>query len=527
MITRAAAYARYSTSRQHETSIEAQLQAIDAFCKQQGWQLSHLPYLDEALSGTNTNRASFHRLLDDARLGRFDVIVVYDLSRGARDVADWFNFRKEMEVNGIRVVSATGGIGNLNDPNDFLQESIQATVGQFMVMQSRQKSIAGKRVRASRGLFMGGTPPLGYDIDKEKGAYVINHREAKAVRLIFDMYAAGHSYADIIREVDKIGVTGKFGQPIQRNTLHYILKNPRYTGTFIWGEYEMRNMHQWVGRRNPEEEVIRIEEAIPQIIPPHIFDIVARRMRENRHANSVRTPDRCYLLSGIIRCGLCGAPMSGVTVTSRGYSYKKYFCSNRRKQQRCAQKELRAEKLEAFVLDLLRDRVLTEDYLNALVDRIVSIADHSKRRAAISAEIQSLDNKIANILTAIETGQPPEALLDRLNRHTRQKEQLVQQLSSIPRTANINRAAVRQALVQDIQCAMDKPKEQKAIIQQFFSDITVDDSAITLTLSPNLTAFTTPQNQKKATTSKVVTFAGSPGRTRTYNNSVNSRVLCH
>ena len=158
MITRAAAYARYSTSRQHETSIEAQLLAIEQFCQKQGWQLVGMPYIDEAKSGTNTNRGSFKRLVQDARLGRFDVIVIYDLTRGARDVADWFAFRKEMEASGIRVVSATGGIGNLRDPNDFLQESIQATVGQFVVMQSRQKSIAGKNVRARRGLLSAAKP---------------------------------------------------------------------------------------------------------------------------------------------------------------------------------------------------------------------------------------------------------------------------------------------------------------------------------------------------------------------------------
>lgn len=472
-----------------------------------------MPYIDEAKSGTNTNRGSFKRLVQDARLGRFDVIVIYDLTRGARDVADWFAFRKEMEASGIRVVSATGGIGNLRDPNDFLQESIQATVGQFVVMQSRQKSIAGKNVRARRGLFMGGTPPLGYDINREEGAYVINPKEAPVVRMIFDMYAAGHSYSEIIKEVDKTGVKGKFGQPIQPNTLHYILKNERYTGTFIWGEYEMRSMHKWVGRKNPDDEVIRIDNVIPQIVPQHTFDTVARRMRENRYINSTRVPGRCYLLSGIIRCGICGAPMSGITNTVKGHAYKKYFCPNRRKRSHCPQKELKAEKLEAYVLNLLRDRVLVDDYMNALVDSILSGADTTQQRADITAGIQSIDNKIANLLAAIETGQAPEILIDRINQHTQQKQQLQRQLAAIPRTANISREAVRQVLMDDIQKSMQSPKNQKAIIQRYFSDITVHETTITITLSPNLSAFTvpSPKNKKLATNIQLVTSTGSPG----------------
>lgn len=160
MVKRAVAYARYSTSNQQETSIASQLSAIQSYCAQRGFQLLPQPYVDEACSGTNTRHDQFQRLMRDARAGLFDAVILYDLTRASRDIVDWFTFRKEMARLGIQVLSATGGVGDLDNPSDFLSESVQAAIGQFHVMQSRQKSIAGKTIRANRGLFCGGHAPL-------------------------------------------------------------------------------------------------------------------------------------------------------------------------------------------------------------------------------------------------------------------------------------------------------------------------------------------------------------------------------
>ena len=92
---KAAAYARYSTDRQTDNSISAQLDAIIGYCQKNNISIVRT-YVDEAQSGTNTNRQGFIDLLTDARAGRFNAVVIYDISRGSRDIADWFAFRKEM-----------------------------------------------------------------------------------------------------------------------------------------------------------------------------------------------------------------------------------------------------------------------------------------------------------------------------------------------------------------------------------------------------------------------------------------------
>lgn len=84
-------------------------------------------------------------------------MIIYDITRGSRDVGDWFNFRKEMMVLGVRVISATQDLGDLTDPSSFLHELLSVGLGQHQVLDTRKKSIAGVAVKAKQGIFLGGT----------------------------------------------------------------------------------------------------------------------------------------------------------------------------------------------------------------------------------------------------------------------------------------------------------------------------------------------------------------------------------
>jgi len=110
---RAAAYARYSTDRQNPNSIDAQLSAIARYCENNDHTIV-ATFVDMALSGTNTERPEYQRMVGAAKTGAFDCIVVYDMSRGSRDVADWFAFCK----NGV----AVGEAPPANYPGDDFDE---------------------------------------------------------------------------------------------------------------------------------------------------------------------------------------------------------------------------------------------------------------------------------------------------------------------------------------------------------------------------------------------------------------------
>ena len=519
---RAAAYARYSTVNQTKLSIERQLYGIDQYCAEEGLTLVGY-YMDEAETGTNTEREDFQRLLADAERGVFDTVVIYDMQRGSRDVADWFIFRKEMRRLGVQVISVTNKLGDIDDPNDFLTEGVTAVLGQHQVLQYRRDSIEGQRTRARKGMFCGGIPPLGYDVKRTvikmgqkefvESYYIINEREAAVVRMIFDMYAMGRSYSEILAEVRKTGVTGKLGQPIENNTLHYILKNERYTGTFVWGEYEMRHMRKWVGRKNDEEDVIRIQDAIPQIVSCETWEAVRARMQENRKnkLNHDVKQDRYYLLSGLIRCGNCSGPLAGVTTTSKGREYKRYICINKRKEKSCKAKDVRADKLEERVLDILRSRVLVPEFLSALADKIVSGAKQTSAREEIRAEMQSIDRKNANLYAAIENGLSTQETINRINENARRKKELEDKMARMPSVQDIDKSAVKAVLMADVSRSLETPQAQKEVIRRYVQAIAIHDEYIDLVVSPDLSRYTASNKKVFTNPFELVNTTGSPG----------------
>ncbi len=215
---RGCAYARYSTDHQQKNSIEYQLDAIRTYCREHDITLT-ATYTDEAETGTNMDRPGFQSMMAAAERGEFEAVVIYDITRGSRDVGDWFTMRKHLMMLGVQVISTTQELGDPTSGNDFLVELLNVGLGHREVLETRQKSIAGVAVKAREGKFLGGVAPLGYDI--VDGSYVVNPGEARTVRTIFEMYGAGKSYNEILDAV--AGAVGKRGHPLGKNSAGFTL----------------------------------------------------------------------------------------------------------------------------------------------------------------------------------------------------------------------------------------------------------------------------------------------------------------
>ena len=140
--------------------VHNQLTEIEKYCTE-----NQIPivatFTDEGLSGTNTDRPGFQAMVSAAKAGAIDTVVIYDISRGSRDVSDWFAFRKEMMQHNVNVISATGQrLGDLTNGQDFLMELLTVGMGQVEVLNTRQKSMDGVAVKAKEGKFLGGVPPI-------------------------------------------------------------------------------------------------------------------------------------------------------------------------------------------------------------------------------------------------------------------------------------------------------------------------------------------------------------------------------
>ena len=394
----AAAYARYSTDHQTSSSIEYQMRKIDEYCASNGIVIAKR-YADEAFSGTNTDRPAFRQLCEDARTKLFDTVVIYDISRGSRDVSDWFGFRKQMAVLGIQIISVEDKIGDIINPADYLTELITVGLGQHHVLTSRQKSMDSIATKAKTGQFLGGTPNLGYDIID--GQYVINQSEAAVVRKIFSMYADGKSYSEILSAIGT--VYGKKGRPLGKNSLHYLLKNERYIGVYTWCKRHVKIMGKWAGGI-PNENAVRIEDAIPQIIDNDTWERVQKRMSDRKH-RAVNKAKREYLLSGLIECADCGAAYVGHTSTnSRGYSTRYYCCGNKYRTHSCSSKNINADEIETFVVQNLKMYLLGlnfEKMAAEIADKINSASVDLKEERI---ELADINAQLANGTKAILKG---------------------------------------------------------------------------------------------------------------------------
>lgn len=483
---RAAQYARYSTDKQTENSIAYQFSKIGEYCKENQIEIV-ASYQDEGESGTNMERSGFLDMLAAADRHEFDAVVIYDISRGSRDVADWFGFRKQMARLGVSVISATQQLGDITSPNDFLLELITVGLGEHQVLDTRQKSIAGTAQRAKKGLFCGGLPPLGYDVDSD-GKYYINEREAAIVRKIYQLYAAGESYDTILAELK--GEKGKKGAPFGKNSLHSILTNERYTGLYTWNKRKVKLMRKWAGGGlNPN--VVRIDGAVPQIIDQNLWERVNTRMKNNKR-NAQNKAKREYLLTGIIECSQCGSTYVGHCSTHKRKDGTKvesryYVCGGKYRTHTCNAANIPAAEIEPFVTAQIKAYLRQVDFEEEArkIAEIVNSAsaDLGKERK----ELAEVTGKINNGLKAVMTGLDIPELRDEIDRLRNRKAELedIIKTREAKEGAPVDPAAISEVL----RTAVEKMEagDVKSIVRQLVQKIYADpDGSYTVELGVHI-----------------------------------------
>ena len=240
---RCAIYTRKSTDEgldQEYNSLEAQRDSALAFISSQrheGWIANDDGYDDGGFSGGNINRPALKRLLADVEDGRIDVVVVYKIDRLSRSLSDFAKMVDLFDARGVTFVSVTQQF-NTTTSMGRLTLNILLSFAQF------EREVTGERIRdkiaasKAKGMWMGGTPPLGYDVRERK--LVVNESEAVLVRDIFARYAETGSAAQLVRELQVEGHTTKVwvtqtgkrhdGKVIDQLALFTMLRNRLYLG---------------------------------------------------------------------------------------------------------------------------------------------------------------------------------------------------------------------------------------------------------------------------------------------------------
>lgn len=428
----AAIYARFSSDMQREESIDAQIRACKYFAQKSEYDIIKV-YADKAQSGKYTNnREQFNVMLDDARGGLFDTILVHKLNRFSRSGKDTLNLMDDLQDIGVEVVSVTERLDNTAEGRLMLY--VIAGMNEFYSANLATEVLKGLKENAYSCRHTGGTAPLGYNVDAD-GYLVINEHEAEAVRMIYKLYFDGQGYTAIISALNKGGYLTKRGQPFGKNSLYEILKNEKYTGCYIYNRTcsatrnGKRNRHKY----KAADEIIRIENAIPVIIEKEMFEKVQVKLKANQHKAARNKAKVDYLLSGKLFCGHCGGAMTGETRRYRGREYGYYVCSHAKQKKGCTKKTIRQEKIEAAVIANLQEMIFSETAIENiakwLYDGMQSNAKGESLYDKCSTELKEIDRKINNTMTLLVDCPDIPELKDKLVELSDQKKNLKIQLA--------------------------------------------------------------------------------------------------
>lgn len=392
-------YARYSSDKQTENSIDAQLRAAYTYCEAKGLHVVG-EYIDRAISGTTDNRPDFQRMISDAKKRQFAFVVVYRFDRFARNRFDSAIYKKELENSGVRVLSTEESVGTGDE--GIILESIYEAMAESYSRRLSKVVMRGMRETAIKGLSTGGNVSFGYKIEDHR--LVIDEGEATAVRFIYEEYAGGMSKTEIANELTKRGFRTKRGNAFNIVSVTRVLENRMYIG---------------------ENDYLDIKRECPAIISRELFAKVQKELKANKRTYGKKNSEINYLLSGKLFCGNCGALMIGDSGTSaNGETYPYYTCGKRKKAKTCKKKSEKKEELEKYVCQQTIINVLSDKNIEKIAKRITELSDkeaQSGRVGQLENQIRDLDKKLDEATGAlIKTNS--QAALRRINEMIEQLE---------------------------------------------------------------------------------------------------------
>lgn len=346
-------YARFSSDKQTEDSIEAQVRACREYAARHGMTIADI-YIDEAVSGKGSKtaqRRQYQKMLRDCEKGFFDTILIHKYDRIARNLGEHVNLEAKLKDKGIRLIAAAQDFGNSNEAK--IMRALMWSLSEYYIDNLAAETKKGLRETALRAEHTGGFPPFGYDIVNKK--YVVNEFEAVFVRKMFDAARDRKGFTKLIEEMAAAGVRGKRGKPIKYPQIYEILRNEKYTGLYVYSPTEAENRAD----RRTKPDAIKIENALPVIISKAQFMEVQKIMDERNQTGRKAN----YMCSGLVYCR-CGAKMHGMTSKRKGHEYPYFYCS-----KKCGAPVVRMEEVDDAAIRYLKD-LLSDENQKAISDAL-------------------------------------------------------------------------------------------------------------------------------------------------------------
>lgn len=495
-------YARYSSERQTEQSIEGQLRECNEFAAAEGITVVG-EYIDRAISGKTDNRPEFQRMIADSKYGEFDAIIVYKLDRFARNRYDSAVYKSKLKQNGVRVLSAKERI--TDSPEGIILEGLLESMNEYYSAELSQKVKRGMRENVLKGKSIGGNIALGYKIGKDK-RFEIDEDSASIVRRIFAEYDQGKTFAEICRDLNEAGYTTKQGKQYRNSTLTRILANRKYIGEYI---------------------VDGVEEMseCPVIVEKDLFDRVQHKLEVHKSKHRYSKSNHVYLLTGKLLCAECEKSISGTCGTSKTGARHYYYkcpcgCSGRISAN--ALENTVVEAVEGFLTGGNCDKIAKTAYDLYQKDRL-----ENQELKAAQSEWKDVSKKLENAVNAILSGINSQTLQGTMQELERRKAALEAEIKRLSMGSPDFKLEHFQYFMRKFSEFQKSDNDKQHMIDTLVNRVIVYPNQIAVLVNVTDTTKTPPLRQITAALeeSSYNNSIGGPSGTRTQDRPVMSRLL--
>lgn len=436
-----ALYARLSveTSDRPSESIENQLEIMRRFIADKPEFASYREFIDRAYTGTNFDRPAFQKMMEEARIGRINCIIVKDMSRLGREFLETCNLIEIIfPFLQIRFISINDHFDTGKEAcgNKSMEIAVKNMVNDMYARDTSKRVSTVRTQEIEKGRFTGAYAPYGYKVDNDHPLrrFVIDQPAAAVVRDMFNMVLQGKTLRDISLEFQErdLSIPGKYAKSgcLYRKadendywrvgTISSMLKNEAYIGNMVQGRCKKRLCDGENDHKMDRDEWIVVENTHEPIVSREVFDRVGEvlKQRHNESTFAVNRTDEVAIVpnkyAGILYCGMCGAPMeyrSEINGTKRKY----YFaCGNTYRMGK--------DKCKTHITETELDKVVTAAISSAYKKTVKTVKDsdirtilnnklsrkeqeYLRKKKRLKARIESIDARLAEEYERYVTGE--------------------------------------------------------------------------------------------------------------------------
>ena len=405
-------YARVSSDSQDvNNSIEAQIAECHEFAKRNNIVIVKT-YIDEAETGLISSRIQFQEMMHDgtAKEKPFEFIIVWKFSRFSRDKFDNAVYKNRLQKHGVRIISIKEPIDD--SPAGQMMENMIESMDAFYSANLSQDVRRGQRQVALRGYYPGNYPPYGYKIKKvqEDGGrafhntFVPDPPYDDIVRRIFGEATTGRSISDTRNGLNADGIPAPKGGKWADSTIQQMLHNLHYAGFIVWG----------VNTKSGDPPVIAEGRHEP-IVSKEEFDLATQVLATQvlaskfRDVINPRQVSSDYMLTSMLRCGLCGDTLIGKYIKKARIKY--YICTKRKHQAiaGCELPFINAQRCDSEVLRVILDELLAPENLQTAIELISKelsgpFEQQTSTVSTLDGQIQKVQEQQERVMQAFEAG---------------------------------------------------------------------------------------------------------------------------